>query len=150
VFSGEAPPTARLGSDPANNFVVGASVEDQLVGTAGFYRSKNLKERYKGHIWGLYVAAAMRGQGRRPRHPERGPGARRSRTNPKDNIAHARGGVYSWVVRLDFCGTSLTWKQLPGCMGLLRCHLAGFQSADSSGIFRSPREVPSMRRDHFS
>src|SRR5260370_42213069 len=51
----------RLGSDPANNFVVGAFVEGELVGTAGFYRSKGLKERHKGHIWGVYVTPAMRG-----------------------------------------------------------------------------------------
>lgn len=54
---------ARLGSDPANNLVIGAFVDGALVGTAGFYRSKNLKERHKGHIWGVYVAAAMRGKG---------------------------------------------------------------------------------------
>ena len=53
----------RLGSDPANNFVLGAFVDGALVGTAGFYRSKNLKERHKGHIWGVYVTAAMRGSG---------------------------------------------------------------------------------------
>jgi ribosomal protein S18 acetylase RimI-like enzyme len=52
---------ARLGSEPANNFVVGAFVEGELVATAGFYRSKGLKERHKGHVWGVYVTPAMRG-----------------------------------------------------------------------------------------
>jgi hypothetical protein len=52
---------ARLGSDPANNFVMGAFVDSALVGTAGFYRSKNLKERHKGHIWGVFVTSAIRG-----------------------------------------------------------------------------------------
>ncbi len=54
---------ARLESDPANNFVVGAFVEGELVGTAGFYRSNGLKERHKGNIWGVYVTARMRGSG---------------------------------------------------------------------------------------
>jgi ribosomal protein S18 acetylase RimI-like enzyme len=54
---------SRLESDPANNFVVGAFVEGELVGTAGFYRSNGLKERHKGHIWGVYVTARMRGSG---------------------------------------------------------------------------------------
>lgn len=54
---------ARIGSDPANNFVVGAFVGGKLIGTAGFYRSKGLKERHKGHIWGVYVTAATRGSG---------------------------------------------------------------------------------------
>lgn len=54
---------ARLGSDPANNFVVGAFVERQLVGTAGFYRARSIKERHKGHVWGVYVTPAMRGSG---------------------------------------------------------------------------------------
>jgi ribosomal protein S18 acetylase RimI-like enzyme len=54
---------ARLGSDPANHFALGAFVDGALVGSAGFYRSKNLKERHKGHIWGVYVMGAMRGSG---------------------------------------------------------------------------------------
>jgi ribosomal protein S18 acetylase RimI-like enzyme len=54
---------ARLEFDPANNFVVGAFVEGELAGTAGFYRSNGLKERHKGHIWGVYVTARMRGSG---------------------------------------------------------------------------------------
>ena len=53
----------RLGSDPANNFVVGAFVESQLAGTAGFYRARSIKERHRGHVWGVYVMPAMRGSG---------------------------------------------------------------------------------------
>lgn len=47
----------------AETFVIGAFVEGQLVGTAGFFRSQNLKERHKGHIWGVYVTEAWRGKG---------------------------------------------------------------------------------------
>jgi hypothetical protein len=54
---------ARLDSDPANNFVLGAFVDGALVGTADFCRSKNLKEQHQGHIWGVYVTSAMRGTG---------------------------------------------------------------------------------------
>jgi len=43
--------------------VVGAFVERQLVGTAGFYRARSIKERHKGHVWGVYVTPAMRGSG---------------------------------------------------------------------------------------
>jgi ribosomal protein S18 acetylase RimI-like enzyme len=53
----------RLSDDPANNFVVGAFDGEQLVGTAGFYRSKRIKERHKGHIWGVYVSRKERGEG---------------------------------------------------------------------------------------
>ena len=53
----------RLASDMANNFVLGAFVDGALVGTAGFYRSKNVKERHKGHVWGVYVTAALCGNG---------------------------------------------------------------------------------------
>jgi ribosomal protein S18 acetylase RimI-like enzyme len=45
------------------NFVVGAFNGECLIGTAGFYRKQNLKERHKGHIWGVYVTAAWRGKG---------------------------------------------------------------------------------------
>jgi len=53
----------RLGSDPANNFVAGAFVDGRLVGTAGFYRGKGIKERHKGHVWGVYATREVRGQG---------------------------------------------------------------------------------------
>jgi ribosomal protein S18 acetylase RimI-like enzyme len=53
----------RLSADPANNFVAGAFAGGQLVGTAGFFRDKGLKERHKGHIWGVYVAREARGRG---------------------------------------------------------------------------------------
>jgi ribosomal protein S18 acetylase RimI-like enzyme len=54
---------ARLDSDPANNFVVGAFDSGQLVGMAGFVRETGWKERHKGRVWGVYLAARMRGQG---------------------------------------------------------------------------------------
>jgi ribosomal protein S18 acetylase RimI-like enzyme len=30
---------------------------------AGFYRETGPKTRHKGHVWGVYVTAALRGQG---------------------------------------------------------------------------------------
>jgi ribosomal protein S18 acetylase RimI-like enzyme len=50
-------------SDPASNFVVGAFEDGQMIGTAGFFRRSNYKERHKGHIWGLYVRPESRGKG---------------------------------------------------------------------------------------
>jgi ribosomal protein S18 acetylase RimI-like enzyme len=63
--------TARqvLGSgDPAEKFVLGMFKEDMfedanLTATAGFYRYSHLKERHKGHIWGVYVSPESRGKG---------------------------------------------------------------------------------------
>lgn len=54
---------ARLCSDPANRFVLGAFAEGELVGTAGFARESGLKERHKGRIWGVYVTGRVRGRG---------------------------------------------------------------------------------------
>ncbi|HUO24044.1 MAG TPA: GNAT family N-acetyltransferase [Candidatus Aquilonibacter sp.] len=54
---------ARLCADPVNNFVSGAFVDRRLVGTAGVYRDKGLKERHKGHVWGVYVTGEMRSRG---------------------------------------------------------------------------------------
>ncbi|MGA7400101.1 MAG: GNAT family N-acetyltransferase [Candidatus Sulfotelmatobacter sp.] len=54
---------ARLASDLANNFVVGAFDGGRLVGTAGFFRNKGLKERHKGFVWGVYVTPEARGKG---------------------------------------------------------------------------------------
>jgi ribosomal protein S18 acetylase RimI-like enzyme len=45
------------------NFVLGAFLDGQLVGTAGFFRNTTLKRKHKGKVWGMYVADAARGQG---------------------------------------------------------------------------------------
>lgn len=50
-------------SDPASNFVVGFFENSHLIGTAGFFRRPNNKERHKGHVWGVYVRPESRGKG---------------------------------------------------------------------------------------
>ena len=50
-------------ADPVNNFVVGAFAGNRLMGTAGFYRDKGLKELHKGHVWGVYLTREVRGRG---------------------------------------------------------------------------------------
>lgn len=51
-----------LSDDPSNNFVVGAFLGEKLIGTAGFFRNKGLKERHKGRVWGVYVRREARGK----------------------------------------------------------------------------------------
>jgi ribosomal protein S18 acetylase RimI-like enzyme len=58
----------QLSGDPAEKFVLsmfeGAILEEEkLTATAGFYRYSHLKERHKGHIWGVYVRPESRGKG---------------------------------------------------------------------------------------
>jgi ribosomal protein S18 acetylase RimI-like enzyme len=53
----------RLTTDPANNFVLGAFADGKLMGTAGFVREPQPKSRHKGRVWGVYLNAALRGQG---------------------------------------------------------------------------------------
>jgi ribosomal protein S18 acetylase RimI-like enzyme len=50
-------------NDPTSNFVVGMFEDGQLAATAGFYRDSHIKERHKGHIWGVYVRPQSRGKG---------------------------------------------------------------------------------------
>lgn len=50
-------------NDPASNFVIGVFEHGHLIGTAGFFRRPNNKERHKGHIWGVYVRPESRGKG---------------------------------------------------------------------------------------
>jgi Acetyltransferase (GNAT) family len=47
---------ARLIPDPAGHFLVGAFLDGELVGTAGFFRERGPKVRHKGHIWGVFVS----------------------------------------------------------------------------------------------
>jgi ribosomal protein S18 acetylase RimI-like enzyme len=53
----------RIGADDGDKFIVGAIENNQLAGTAGFYRGTGLKSRHKGHIWGVYVTPGLRGRG---------------------------------------------------------------------------------------
>jgi ribosomal protein S18 acetylase RimI-like enzyme len=50
-------------SDSLHNFVIGVFEDKKLTATAGFYRYVHLKERHKGHIWGVYVRPESRGKG---------------------------------------------------------------------------------------
>ncbi|MGI8746071.1 MAG: GNAT family N-acetyltransferase [Bryobacteraceae bacterium] len=45
-----------------DNFTMGAFEGGDLVGMATFVRQTELKERHKGHIYGVYVTAAQRGK----------------------------------------------------------------------------------------
>jgi ribosomal protein S18 acetylase RimI-like enzyme len=52
----------RLGT-AGDNFVVGAFIDRQLVGMAGFFRRRGEKIRHRGGIWGVYVSEECRGKG---------------------------------------------------------------------------------------
>ena len=54
---------ARLNASGLENFVLGAFIDGQLIGTAGFFRNPTLKRKHKGKVWGMYVADSARGQG---------------------------------------------------------------------------------------
>jgi len=45
------------------NFTLGAFVDNDLVGIATFSRETGLKERHKGHIFGVYVTSSQRRKG---------------------------------------------------------------------------------------
>ena len=46
-----------------DSFVLGAFLEENLVGLLGFFRRKGEKLRHKGVIWGVYVLPAARRKG---------------------------------------------------------------------------------------
>ena len=52
----------RLGSSE-DNFVLGAFIDRQLIGMAGFFRRRGEKIRHRGGIWGVYVSQECRGKG---------------------------------------------------------------------------------------
>ena len=53
---------ARLAERPGHA-VFGAFDGDTLVGVAGLARETSIQLAHKGHLWGMYVAAAARGRG---------------------------------------------------------------------------------------
>jgi ribosomal protein S18 acetylase RimI-like enzyme len=52
----------RLGTAD-DNFVLGAFIDRQLMGMAGFFRRRGEKIRHRGGIWGVYVSEECRGKG---------------------------------------------------------------------------------------
>lgn len=54
---------ARLRPVEQGNFVYGAFADGALSGMAGFRRDESTKGRHRGNLWGVYVAAPLRGKG---------------------------------------------------------------------------------------
>ncbi|RJX37625.1 GNAT family N-acetyltransferase [Paenibacillus pinisoli] len=61
----ETPPEAVRAKieETANQFVLGAYADGQVIGMAGFLRETARKTRHKGFIWGVYVKAGYRKHG---------------------------------------------------------------------------------------
>src|SRR5436305_11678179 len=53
----------RLKPVEQGNFVFGAFADGVLSGMAGFRRDESTKGRHRGGLWGVYVAAPLRGKG---------------------------------------------------------------------------------------
>src|ERR1700722_8555412 len=53
----------RFRDTAGGNFTLGAFEDGNLVGMATFVRDTGVKDRHKGHIYGVYVASAQRGKG---------------------------------------------------------------------------------------
>jgi ribosomal protein S18 acetylase RimI-like enzyme len=53
----------RFRDASGGNFTLGAFEGDQLVGMMTFVRDAGVKDRHKGHIYGVYVASSHRGRG---------------------------------------------------------------------------------------
>jgi ribosomal protein S18 acetylase RimI-like enzyme len=53
----------RLREMPAESFYLGVFDGEKLVGIATFIRDTKIKEKHKGHIYGVYLASAYRGKG---------------------------------------------------------------------------------------
>ena len=49
--------------DTSGNFTLGAFEGDDLIGMMTFIRDTGVKDRHKGHIYGVYVTASSRGKG---------------------------------------------------------------------------------------
>jgi len=54
----------RLRPDPSgHNFVLGAFVDEKLMGMTRFFRNPGAKTNHKGKVWGVYANSEYRGQG---------------------------------------------------------------------------------------
>ncbi len=53
----------RFRDTAGGNFTLGAFEDRMLAGMVTFVRDRGVKDRHKGHIYGVYVSAAHRGKG---------------------------------------------------------------------------------------
>jgi ribosomal protein S18 acetylase RimI-like enzyme len=53
----------RFRDTAGGNFTLGAFESDRLVGMMTFVRDTGVKDRHKGHVYGVYVSSAHRGKG---------------------------------------------------------------------------------------
>ncbi len=53
----------RFRDTAAGNFTLGAFADGRMIGMMTFVRDTGVKDRHKGHIYGVYVASAHRGKG---------------------------------------------------------------------------------------
>jgi ribosomal protein S18 acetylase RimI-like enzyme len=53
----------RLREMPAESFYLGAFDGETMVGIATFIRGTRVKEKHKGHVYGVYLRASHRGKG---------------------------------------------------------------------------------------
>ncbi len=53
----------RFRDTAGGNFTLGAFEDGRLAGMVTFVRDRGVKDRHKGHIYGVYVSAAHRGKG---------------------------------------------------------------------------------------
>ena len=56
-------PPRLQASSADGGFLLGAFIDNRLVGTAGFACRPRVKTRHKGEVWGVYVTEASREQG---------------------------------------------------------------------------------------
>jgi ribosomal protein S18 acetylase RimI-like enzyme len=54
---------SRFRNTGGGDFTLGAFVEGELAGIATFVRDTFIKDRHKGHIYGVFVGASYRGKG---------------------------------------------------------------------------------------
>src|ERR1700727_714349 len=54
---------ARFRDSAGGNFTLGAFEDGKLVGMMTFVRDTGVKDRHKGHIYGVYVTSSQRGKG---------------------------------------------------------------------------------------
>ena len=53
----------RETTEAPHDFILGAFLDDTLIGMVGFSRERGERVLHKGSIWGMYIAAEAQGQG---------------------------------------------------------------------------------------
>lgn len=82
-----------------NNLILGAFIDQKLIGFVGVYQEEQQKTKHKANIWGMYIQPSYRNQGV-------------GKMLMDDLLAHVKNNMNSMIINISVEATNLSAKKL--------------------------------------